>query len=444
MARKVFISFLGNNNYLQCHYNINGKNSVPTRFVQEALIDHYCMEWVENDEIIIFGTSGAMGSIQKNWHDYGQEKVQENKEIENRGLYGILKSINIKAKLNDITPIPEGFSEDEIWKIFKIVFDKLHHEDEIYLDVTHAFRSIPIFSVILLNYARLLKNTKLVAIHYGAFEKLGPTFEVKLISLEQRIAPVLDLIPLVSLQDWTIAANEFINFGNADRIKKLTDLNVTPILKETHGQNQNAQNLKLLAKNLSDLSEDIKTNRGKAIIAGKTATNILKALEDLQQNIITPLNPIVEKIKNSISDFKKQEDVKNMLYAVIWCLEKNLVQEGFTLLQEGILSTFLLSDDYEDEKKRNFISGYLNQYKSGKFENTRFNLPISEVIILEKTLSENPKITEWADIFSQITEIRNDINHAGIRQNPMKAKDFQPKLHVLYTKANQLLFPLSC
>ena len=113
-----------------------------------------------------------------------------------------------------------------------------------------------------------------------------------------------------------------------------------------------------------------------------------------------------------------------MLYAVKWCIEKNLVQEGFKLLQEGILS-FLLSDDYEDEKKRNFISGYLNQYKSGKFENTRFNLSIKEVLNLEKTLSENPKITEWADIFSQISSIRNDINHAGVRQNPINAKDFQ-------------------
>ena len=100
----------------------------------------------------------------------------------------------------------------------------------------HPFRSIPIFSAILLNYARLLKNTNLIAIHYGAFEKLGPATEVKLIPLEERIAPVLDLMTLVSLQDWTVAAHEFINFGTADRIKKLTDINIIPILKETHGQ----------------------------------------------------------------------------------------------------------------------------------------------------------------------------------------------------------------
>lgn len=438
MARKVFISFLGTNNYLQCHYSINGKNSIPTRFVQEALINHYCMEWSENDEIIIFGTDGKMGSIQKNWLDNGQKKELENKEIENKGLYGILKSKNLKTKINDITIIPEGFSEDETWKIFNIVFEKLQYEDDIIFDVTHAFRSIPIFSAILLNYARLLKNTNLIAIHYGAFEKLGPATEVKLIPLEERIAPVLDLMTLVSLQDWTVAAHEFINFGTADRIKKLTDINIIPILKETHGQNKNAKNLRILAKNLSDLSEDIKTNRGKAIIAGKTAKNIISSLVDLQQNIITPLNPIIEKIKNYVSGLNHQEDVKNMLYAVKWCIEKNLVQEGFTLLQEGILS-FLLSDDYEDEKKRNFISGYLNQYKSGKFENTRFNLSIKEVLNLEKTLSENPKITEWADIFSQISSIRNDINHAGVRQNPINAKDFQNKLCNLYKKTNNLL-----
>lgn len=37
MPRKVFISFLGTNNYVQCRYDINGVVSAPVRFVQEAL-----------------------------------------------------------------------------------------------------------------------------------------------------------------------------------------------------------------------------------------------------------------------------------------------------------------------------------------------------------------------------------------------------------------------
>ena len=152
MARKVFISFLGTNNYIQCHYVVNGKTSAPTRFVQDALINHYCTDWSNNDEIIIFGTAGKNGSEIKNWLDRGQVRELENSVLENKGLYGILKSKNLKVRLNDITLIPEGFSETEIWRIFKIVFEKIQTGDEIFFDVTHAFRSIPIFSTIFFKF----------------------------------------------------------------------------------------------------------------------------------------------------------------------------------------------------------------------------------------------------------------------------------------------------
>jgi len=433
MARKVFLSLLGSTDYKECTYFDSDFTSSKTRFIQIAMCEKYVKNWSEVDVAYIFLTSGDKGSYKKNWLDNGHTKLGTTEPIMTQGLKGLITSIKLPCKVLPVN-IENGDNEEDIWKNFRIIFDCLQSEDEVYFDVTHGFRSLPILVMVLNNYSKFLKSITVKSITYGNYEARNATNE----------APIINLTPLSLLQDWTIAANEFINFGNADRIKKLTDLNITPILKETKGQNQNAKNLKSLAKNLSDLSEDIKTNRGKAIIAGKTATNIVNALAVLEQNIIAPLNPIIEKIKNSISNFNQQEDAKNMLYAVKWCLEKNLVQEGFTLLQEGILSSLLLSDDYEDEKKRNFISGYLNQYKTGKFENTRFNLPIPEVLKLEKLLSEIPKITEWADIFSQITEIRNDINHAGIRQNPLKAKDFQSKLDVLYMKTNQLLSSSSC
>lgn len=45
MVRKVFISFLGTNNYVETHYELNGKVSKPVRFIQEALISSICKKW---------------------------------------------------------------------------------------------------------------------------------------------------------------------------------------------------------------------------------------------------------------------------------------------------------------------------------------------------------------------------------------------------------------
>ena len=43
--------------------------------------------------------------------------------------------------------IPKGQSEQEIWEIFQIVYDRLKSGDEVIFDITHAFRSIPMLAI---------------------------------------------------------------------------------------------------------------------------------------------------------------------------------------------------------------------------------------------------------------------------------------------------------
>lgn len=433
MARKVFISFLGTNNYLQCHYTINGKISVLTRFIQEALINHYCMEWTESDEIIIFGTDGEMGSIQKNWHDGGHKKESENKEIENKGLFGILKSKNLKAKLSDITVIPKGFSEEEIWEIFSIVFGKLQNEDNIIFDVTHTFRSIPIFSVILLNYARLLKNTKHIAIHYGAFEKLGSRSEVKLLPLKQRIAPVLDIKTLVNLQDWTIAARNFIDYGKVDKIHNLLEERYKQLIRNSEGKNIEAQKLKNIDKKLIAHSESITLNKIENIIKGddlKTALNEVKISETV---MAPPFKPLIEKIEDKIKGFCKNS-LNNIFSATEWCIQHELYQNAYSILLEGTISIILnkINEVYTGqtsliELKRGSIihvAQSLQQRKSMDECKNLFrvgNKSINEKAILYGTIEKvwNLMDIDLANIIAALNAKRNSYMHGGTGTNPL-------------------------
>ena len=220
MMRKVFISFLGTNNYLETHYVLNGLKSPVVRFVQQALIGFLCKDWTENDRVMIFYTKA---SHDKNWVDGGQgERVSA---VENIGLFSVLQSMQqsvdnpLHAKVEGYE-IAEGFSEEEIWSIFDCVYEKLQEGDCIYFDVTHAFRSIPLFSTVLFNYARFMKGIKLVSVHYGAFEKLGSAFWVKtnIPDPDKREAPIVDLTSLVDLQNTNVAANNFIEFGKVGTI----------------------------------------------------------------------------------------------------------------------------------------------------------------------------------------------------------------------------------
>ena len=433
MARKVFISFLGTNNYIQCHYVVNGKTSAPTRFVQDALINHYCTDWSNNDEIIIFGTAGKNGSKKKNWLDQGQDRVSENSVLENKGLYGILKSKSLKVRLNDITLIPEGFSEIEIWRIFKIVFEKIQTGDEIFFDVTHAFRSIPIFSTILLNYASLLKDTRLMAIHYGAFEKLGSVPDVKNMQLEERIAPVLDLMPLVSLQDWTVAARNFIEYGKADKIHLLLEEKYSKLLEESRGGDTQARSLQSIDKMLLAHIESIISNKMDNIIKGSNLNSALENVRNTESALAPAFWPLIKKIESKLHDFS-QNDLKNIFAATEWCINHELYQNAYSILLEGTISLMLseIGEDYSGknqliECKRGTLIHAANFLMLNKsMEDCIKQFRISENMtehseylhcVIEKIWSKlNPNI---ACSIVALNSKRNSYMHAGTGTNPL-------------------------
>jgi len=126
-----------------------------------------------------------------------------------------------------------------------------------------------------------------------------------------------------------------------------------------------------------------------------------------------------------------------MLLAVKWCIDKQLIQEGFTILQEGIIS-FLLTD-YHNKNKREFVSGFLNTFFIDTFDKTRTKLSYQEREDLEEDLKSKPKIKEWSSVYKRIAEIRNDINHAGMTSKIFKATAFEVKLKELYHQTELLL-----
>ena len=423
MARKVLISFLGTSNYMECKYSYKSNQSRVVKFVQSALIQLCCSEWTENDRIIVFTTEESL----RNWESLRKEcSVQV--QFENR-------------------MIPAGKNEKEIWEIFQIMFDVLSERDEVHVDITNSFRSIPLIASSLLQYAKFLRNISVGAVYYGAFDALGSPRDVaeKLPDPEDRIAPVFDLTAFSKIQDWSIAANDFIGFGNTVRLNQLTDKDISPVvLRETKEQNKAASELKELNEYIEELSLNIRTNRGEKLIKGESSANIIKILGTLEQNLIKPLNLILTNLKHSVEKIhKKPNDKENMLLSVGWCIDKQLIQEGFTILQEGIIS--FLMEDYHDDEKRKFVSGFLNKYNpdnkycSDNFDKGRFKLRDRDCEYLKKNLEERKNIEKWSKVFKELTRFRNDINHAGMRDNSMSAKEFADKLKELYDRTIKLM-----
>jgi CRISPR-associated Csx2 family protein len=423
--RKVFVSFLGTNDYIPCNYIWESFRPLKNvRFVQEATISWHCKGWEETDEILIFTTEEAH---QKNWLDDGH-KDQDGNVISREGLETRLALLSLPVRIREVT-IPTGKNEQEIWDIFSTIVNKLEDGDELHLDITHAFRSLPLLATVIINYAKVVKNIQVKAISYGAMEAVGNVRQVKQIDIEQLDIPVFNLLPFDQLLDWSSAIDRFIVAGDATGIQSLTSANVILRKKEVRGPDKEADSLKKMADALMSFSKTLAACRGKNIV--QDAAELKDTIHNVkEQNLVKPLTPLLEKLEKTVAEFSNDE-VRDGVAAAGWCLKHNLVQQGFTLLQET-MCTYILKqstkEDSNDKNKRNLVGMAIAIERDGKaFDDWSPDAQHNKKIIQE--------IRDWLrthqklfDSMNNLSQDRNDLNHAGMNDSPMSASKFGEKL----------------
>jgi CRISPR-associated Csx2 family protein len=433
----VYISFLGTNDYLPCTYFHDERELQNIRFAQEATLHFFCDEWNNNDRILIFATDE---SYQANWLDDGHKDRITGDIKKCNGLKYCIEKSQLQAEVQQIS-IPKGQSENEIWKIFQIVYDQLKFGDEVIFDITHAFRSIPMLAIVILNYAKTMKNITLSGIYYGAFEVLGSYYEAEKLSLEKRRAPILDLTAFDQLMEWSFAIDRFTGSGDAGLICKLANQSVKKPLAISKGQNKTAANVRDIAKNLSSFSKTMATCRGRdiSVIAGKLKENVtrLKTTE-----IIRPFKPVFERIKEQFDEFQGNP-VSDGIQAAKWCIEHNLIQQGYTILQETLISYFVIKTgkNEEDKKHRKIASQaaaiYLREIDKDKWEKPAAD----DLLATQKFLDLYDGEKELIKIFRNLSNIRNDLNHAGHNDSPIKTDNFRKKIEKHIKDIKNIIMP---
>ena len=123
---KKIITFLGTGTYEKTIYKYENFE-IESRFVQEAI-----SKIVGNDvEFLVALTAKAN---EENWRT---------KDAEKPGLKEIFDRKNISYKE---LYIKDGHNDQERWEHFDQIFENIKENDEIYVDVTHSFRSTPLLS----------------------------------------------------------------------------------------------------------------------------------------------------------------------------------------------------------------------------------------------------------------------------------------------------------
>lgn len=450
MARKVFISFLGITNYKPTLYEIGGNMcKQPVRYIQEAIIELLFQGWTPKDRIIIFGTKGKGGSYVKNWLANGH-RTESKRIIKGEGLAAKLRRFNIP---NKFVAIPEGFSSNEVWEMMEIIKHQLKPNDEIYLDVTYAFRSIPMLATSLFNYTKFLNKTTLAAVYYGAFEKLK---SLEHIPEEERAAPIVDMTDIVRLQDWTFAAADYIENGNASKLKELAELDTK------------SSDVKELVSNLSLFCDQLLTCRGLEIAKSVVISKLINQLKALSATDVTPLNPIINEIRKHLSTFEVSDEktfsIRNGFAAARWCYDHHMYQQAATILEENIVSYFCLKSEYDFKKKRIQTEAYRKRIKnafwviSGGRNIKELEIRVAGTTTLDEIKNELEKTSQklesifekvplmnslpkkfWDNYNNLSSLIRNDLNHNGMRSKPSTADNLKNDINNLIDYFSKVL-----
>lgn len=340
MAKKL-MAILGANPYSETTYEIDlpgkGKELYAGCYSTAAIAKVLFGNARENDDcyVVVFLTNGAR---ENNWREGDL----------NKGLkYELSKVVPQLDKSQRIKPVSinEGKSVQELWSIVNTLLGEINDGDEVYLDITTGFRSIPLLSLLVINLARILKSgVKIKGIYYGAFEARD-------ISTEH--TPVFDLWPMIEVADWSYAIHSFFKHGSANEISDL--------LEGTKGNYMEGSNryFSNLGKLLQKFSTNIQMTRGYDLIFGYNYNNLRECIntaKTLNESYSYPVvESLIERVDNIVDNYRNN-DVSNGFAAVKWCIDHNLVHQGFILLQETVI-TCLIAMARLNEKK------YINNYE---------------------------------------------------------------------------------
>jgi CRISPR-associated DxTHG motif protein len=350
--------------------------------------------------------------------------------------------------LNDsrIKPIdiPTCRTTEEMWETFKIITQHIDESDRVIFDITHGLRSLPFLVFLFAAYLKAAKKVTIEAIYYGAFE-------LSYQHNNHKITPVLDLSEFVSMLDWITATTRFASIGDGQPLAAL--------LKNSIPSNEELKNypetrpikkwLKKSAQAIENISIALSVTR--PIETMESAADLEKILEEATDSFnqrAKPFSLLSEKIVQEYGQFalKKPQETAHLvdninlqLQMIKWYLDRDQIVQATTLAREWLISVLVLkfgltNQMFDNKKGRKYVEDALNNASEKLRPNPRPITP-SEC---DEQFNALPKATELAKVWSQMTELRNDIAHVGMNTQPNTAAKLQQKALSLYPKLEEI------
>jgi len=217
----------GSKGYLKTKYYFDEiKDSIPTSFFGSALYEVLMKQGHDIEKWLIFGTSKSSWSellylVEEKYHDeiielYDRVYNEENQDISKSLLYQWEKTLqNYIPGIRLILVSPLDY---QIY-IDHMINEISSEERNVVLDITHAFRHMPVVIAFSLMALKHIKNIANIKVYYGAFELKKNRFD------NDETTPVLNIDFINTLDSYAENLAIFSNSGYFPNI--LDDLGIT-------------------------------------------------------------------------------------------------------------------------------------------------------------------------------------------------------------------------
>lgn len=331
-----------------------------------------------------------------------------------------------------ITPqsvvIPWGRKSDELWTIFDRVVESVHDEEEVLFDITHGFRSLPFVVFLAVAYLRAVKHVRVRGVVYGAFEARD----------HDDRAPVFDLSPFVSLLDWLAAVDLFRRSGSANELSRLLkEVQAQawrgPAAESSPATPPRPTMLRGIGDRVKELSLSLLLIRPLAVM--ERARDLTDRFTDAALNEAArwakPFALIAPALRQELTQFAAPPQVTDLAVQrrmVDWYVERGLAVQALTLMREVLVTQvcMLLEVDNplrrEDRQRAERLLNYCAWSKQP--EERKRSAPWSD---LEPAAADverfraSDRAGSLTALWSSIREARNDVDHAGMNEQPASA-----------------------
>jgi CRISPR-associated dxthg domain-containing protein len=187
--------------------------------------------------------------------------------------------------------------------------------------------------------------------------------------------------------------------------------------------------------------------RGLNITKEKDICRLKKTINQLSEDIIVPLVPVVKRIEQSFTNFIPDSNILNGLHAAQWCYDNHMYQQAITILQETIVTYICSNYDLPvtDIDARTLVNNAFYiihnklQQNEEKWKLSNYGKK-EEALNKVRELIKLPNIEKLSNSFQTATDVRNDFNHAGFRPNPMSADKLAHKIKESIKEVHNIIF----